>query len=397
MDLDYRTSRVTSDLPAAAGTHLFDRGFSWDEASRIGSTTDYASAALNGTYGYDTLDRLTSASQGTNAWGFTFDAVGNRLTSTVNAATTTYGYFTGSHRLQSLTGAQVKTYAFDAAGNMASDGTATWTYGGNNRPTQVTAAGTTTQFSINALGQRVRKATGTTGTRFVHDEAGRLWGEYSDTGALISETIWLEDLPVALIRPVAPTGWEVFYVHADHLGTPRMITRPADNAIVWRWDNAEPFGNSQPDENPSGLGAFAYNLRFPGQYFDSETGTHYNYARDYDTAIGRYIQSDPIGLEGGINTYFDAETGTHYNYFRDYDPAIGRYIESDPIGLRGGINTYAYVRSRPLNLIDRLGLRAQMCCKMIVRRPRSSPRARGRFDMSSWPALGGAATKSRER
>lgn len=65
---------------------------------------------------------------------------------------------------------------------------------------------------------------------------------------------------------------------------------------------------------------FTYNLRFPGQYFD-------------------------------------AETGKHYNYFRDFDPAIGRYTESDPIGLRGGLNTYGYVRANPLGLIDPLGLR----------------------------------------
>ncbi len=70
----------------------------------------------------------------------------------------------------------MKSYTFDAAGNMTSDGTATWTYGGHNRPTQVQVGGTTTTYSINALGQRVRKATGSSATRFVHDEAGRLLG-----------------------------------------------------------------------------------------------------------------------------------------------------------------------------------------------------------------------------
>jgi RHS repeat-associated protein len=54
--------------------------------------------------------------------------------------------------------------------------------------------------------------------------------------------------------------------------------------------------------------------------------------------------------------YYDAETGTHYNYFRDYDPAIGRYIESDPIGLLGGVNTYAYVKNDPIKRIDPKGL-----------------------------------------
>ncbi|MGP1666928.1 MAG: RHS repeat-associated core domain-containing protein [Rhodanobacter sp.] len=54
--------------------------------------------------------------------------------------------------------------------------------------------------------------------------------------------------------------------------------------------------------------------------------------------------------------YFDKETNTHYNYFRDYDPAIGRYLQSDLIGLRGGINTYGYVGADPLGAIDSEGL-----------------------------------------
>jgi RHS repeat-associated protein len=114
------------------------------------------------------------------------------------------------------------------------------------------------------------------------------------------------------------SGSTLYYVHADHLNTPRLITNQSQQA-VWRWDLGEPFGLTPPDENPSGLGTFSYYLRFPGQYFDKETNTH-------------------------------------YNYFRDYDPAIGRYVQSDPIGLRGGLNTYAYVEGNPLNLTDLFGL-----------------------------------------
>ena len=60
--------------------------------------------------------------------------------------------------------------------------------------------------------------------------------------------------------------------YANHLGTPRAITRPSDNQVVWKWDNIDPFGANAPNENPSGLGSFSFNLRFPGQYFDQETG-----------------------------------------------------------------------------------------------------------------------------
>ena len=118
----------------------------------------------------------------------------------------------------------------------------------------------------------------------------------------------------------------MYYVHADHLGSPRAITRPANDAIVWKWDNTEPFGANAANENPSGLGAFRYDLRFPGQQYD-------------------------------------AETGTSYNYFRDYDPAVGRYLQSDPIGLRGAINTFLYVSGAPLRWIDPRGLRVFACTR----------------------------------
>jgi RHS repeat-associated protein len=103
------------------------------------------------------------------------------------------------------------------------------------------------------------------------------------------------------------TSTTIFYVQPDHLDTPRSIANQTP-ATVWKWDNADPFGGNAANANPSGLGAFTFNLRLPGQYFDSETNTHYNYFRDYSPDTGRYIESDPIGLEGGVNLFVYSES-----------------------------------------------------------------------------------------
>ena len=96
---------------------------------------------------------------------------------------------------------------------------------------------------------------------------------------------------------------QLLYIHADHLNTPRMVTN-GSGTPVWRLDQTEPFGDNLPNEDPDGNSILGHlPLRFPGQYFDKETNLSYNYFRDYDPSIGRYVQSDPIGLDGGINTY----------------------------------------------------------------------------------------------
>ena len=94
----------------------------------------------------------------------------------------------------------------------------------------------------------------------------------------------------------------LYYLHNDHLGIPRAVSDEGQQ-VVWRW-TSDPFGNGLPEEDPDGNGQrFTLNLRFPGQYYDEESGLHYNYFRYYDPSTGRYITSDPIGLDGGLNTY----------------------------------------------------------------------------------------------
>jgi RHS repeat-associated protein len=86
-------------------------------------------------------------------------------------------------------------------------------------------------------------------------------------------------------------------VHSDHLNAPRVVLDAA-GALRWTW-LGDPFGYGPPNTNPSGLGAFEFKLRLPGQYRDSEGGLAYNWHRFYDAGNGRYVQSDPIELAGG--------------------------------------------------------------------------------------------------
>lgn len=291
--------------------------YSYDDAFRITSITDATDPTLSQSYGYDLLDRLTSATGSSLNQSWTYDASGNRLTQGGSQAST-YTVSPNSNRLTGISGALTRTYSHDNAGNITTDGSATFTYNDAGRMVSATKAGATSTYALNGLGQRVRKTTSGVSIYFVYDEAGHLIGEYDSAGNLIAETIWLDDIPVAVLKPNGSGGVNLFYVHTDHLDTPRRITRPSDNAIVWRWDS-DPFGTMPANENPSGFGVFNYNLRSPGQYYDPETGLH-------------------------------------YNYFRDYDPATGRYVQSDPIGLGGGLNTYAYVLANPISFIDPLGL-----------------------------------------
>ncbi|HHJ15488.1 MAG TPA: hypothetical protein ENJ80_02205 [Gammaproteobacteria bacterium] len=95
---------------------------------------------------------------------------------------------------------------------------------------------------------------------------------------------------------------QVYYVHNDPLGTPQVLTDES-GTVVWKADY-DPFGKATVDEDPDGDGnPVTLNIRFPGQYFDREAGLYYNAARYYDPNTGRYLTSDPIGLESGLNTY----------------------------------------------------------------------------------------------
>jgi RHS repeat-associated protein len=261
-------------------------------------------------FGYDGLNRLIEARDGsTNAvlQGYGYDPTGNRTSATVNGMTTPYVYAATSHRLSQV-GADVRAY--DSNGNttsMAGPVAKHFVYGDHNRMTEYREGATVKmRYAYNGRGEQVRKSAGTLDTYTLYDEAGQWLGDYGDT-ASVQQTIWLGDLPIGLFVGDG-NGQKLFYIQPDALGTPRVVIDPssgANGATIWRWElTGEAFGNTAPNEDPDGDATpFVFDMRFPGQRFDRASGLNYNYFRDYSPGDGRYVQSDPIGLSGGISTY----------------------------------------------------------------------------------------------
>ena len=185
----------------------------------------------------------------------------------------------------------------DATGNLTRDSkNRVYEYDGFGRLAKITGnEQSIASYSYNALNQRVRKETSQEITTYVYDLQGQLLQESTrnkQRTATQSSTIsyvWLGNQPVAQIT-ASETSENTTYITSDHLNTPRAAY-DQEKTQVWQW-NSDAFGAEQPSGNA------AINLRFLGQYFDHETGLHYNWHRYYNPETGRYITSDPIGLKG---------------------------------------------------------------------------------------------------
>jgi RHS repeat-associated protein len=310
-DLQYR---VTSLQTGA----LQDLTYIPDPNGNVQDIVDNLDPNKNKSYSYDSVNRLGGA---TGPWGtlsWTYDDVGNRLTYTDGSGTTNYSYFTDTNRLQDLTGATSKTFSYTNTGNTETEDTRQYIYNENNRLTQVSDGGVIGDYAFNGYGERVIKSVQGTTTIFNYDKDGNLIAE-SD-GVNSQEYIYLGSAPIA-----KASGNDLFFIHRDHLDTPQVMTN-AGGASVWDID-VRPFGDR---ETMTGMATL--NLRFPGQYYDDETGLNYNYFRSYDPIVGRYLEADPIGLLGGINPYV--------------------YVMSDPINyfdLRGLVKVSQHIKITPTN------------------------------------------------
>ena len=358
--------------PDAVQGSALDYDFSTNE---VGNITQVASAS-EGTQnlGYDRLDRLNEVRDQNAALieAFTYDATGNRLSHSValpagsTPTVTSYTYPGTSHRLTQVGSA---ARSFDAVGNTLSGvpgfETDTASFDARNRLTTIGTGGSAQQrANYNGRGERVLASSGApapalpsasgdwatggiTGT--LYDESGQVISKLVSGSALrFEEIVWIDNTPVGRVLSSTTEAQEVYAIHSDHLNTPRALAsaqvqnhQPA-GTVVWRWklnqhtaSGSNAFGAQGATEDADGNGSVVkFDLRFPGQQWD-------------------------------------AAVGLHYNYFRDYEPGTGRYVESDPIGLGGGLSTFGYANANALQYIDDLGLDAT--ATLVFPRPMPLP------------------------
>ena len=296
-DYDLTGRNFKYELTNSSDVSLLGKDYYFDLNSNITTINDIINSTLNRTVNYDNIDRITSSVSNSITQSFTYDLNSNRLSKNDNGTNVTYTISSTNNRLNSVGGT---SYTYDNAGNPTAIGSTTFGYNLANRLVSVNS-GNLANYYHNALGQRVRKLVSSNNTYFMYSEDGKLLGEYDNSGNLIREYIYLGDKIVAVVK--GTTGNELYYVIPDHLNTPRKVINSSNGNIIWSWES-KPFGDDLPNEdvdNDSNL--FTMPIRFPGQYYDSEVGYNYNYFRTYNSDTGRYLQSDPIGLEGGLNTY----------------------------------------------------------------------------------------------
>ncbi|HEV2721302.1 MAG TPA: RHS repeat-associated core domain-containing protein, partial [Thermoanaerobaculia bacterium] len=341
---DSRFRPVENKLTRAAAT-LADYRYVEDAAGNIVQIHDLADATYNRDFGYDDLNRLTTANSGTSLWGsstYNYDAMGNMTSLQLGARSLTFSYVGTTPKLQSVTGSSSQLMTYDQAGNE----TSAVAYNARNLLLRI---GTppfdqSIVYSYDGRGVRVG-ALMSIYPRTPSPQPHRNW-VYSHELHLLAQTdwishitlggqfegtdyIWFEDTPVAQAstNPALPLR----YTFADHLGTPILQTDPSAT-IVWRAEY-EPFGSVWSYRAGSATDQI---LRFPGQ------------------------ELSDFGSDDG--------TGQSYNIFRWYRSGWGRYTQPDPFGLFGSMNLYSYANGDPVLAIDLLGLKVYQCF-----RPLSNP------------------------
>ena len=353
----------TYEMKDAAGQLIASGDYQYDKVNNIDQIVTEADIK---DYGYDDLYRLTNATftEGaatTNLESYGYDGVGNRLT----AANDPVWLYNGKNQLISH---ENTTYEYDLNGNRSkktillpdtSTDETNYIYNPEERLVRVEdgSGSAIGEYYYDPFGLRLKKVAGGATTYFLYNGEG-LAAEYDATGALIAEYQYGPNKPWMTDPLLQKRDGVYYYYQTDHLGTPQKLLAKNGN-VVWQGEYSS-FG-----EVTESVNTVTSLLRFPGQYEDGETGTFYNYFRDYDSSAARYVQTDPIGVSGGLNRYVYA-----------LQSPISRIDELglSPALLIGPVFDYAHGRScewlsEQMDLYDRSAeARSERTIKELVRR-----------------------------
>lgn len=266
-----------------------------DEAGRIGRTQ----GAANRAFRYDAEGRVIGMADAfggdSHAIGFAYDEAANPLRRVVQGRASRYEVDPASNRILAevrLDGGRIE-YAYDAAGRLTQRGELRLEYDGMGRLARVADGGKAlAEYRYNALGERIKKVTFGNGdiTRYFLYESGEIVAEATVGAEDLRQYVWLDARPVALLE-----GDAVYALHTDWRGETVAAT-DARRAVVWR-------ANEGAVTSAAIESGFDIPLRGSSQYFDRETGLHYNLSRYFDPQTQRFVTPDPIGQAGGLNLY----------------------------------------------------------------------------------------------
>ncbi|MCG8064892.1 MAG: DUF2235 domain-containing protein [Candidatus Thiodiazotropha endolucinida] len=297
--------------------------YQYDDQGRI-TGIDYNGILQN--YDYDLFGRLTRAETNLGSYRYDYDSLDNRTykehadqDGNIITQENRYPDLGEGNRLLSQQNGESQAYRYNASGSPEQVGERRYEYDAHQRPIRLYRIDQknpdqktlVAEYAYNRFGERIKKVVYTNSKRpkvtyYLYD-SHQLTAEADGSGKINAHYLYQQHRPIIKME-----GKIAYAIHTDHLGAPRAVT-DEDQQTVWSADYS-PFGLIQIEQQ-----AITLNLRLPGQYEDQESGTYYNYQRDYD-------------------------------------PNTGRYLTSDPIGLKGGLNTYAYVAGDPISAIDPLGL-----------------------------------------
>ena len=303
----------TGTVDAPNGAQLMDFQYVY---GATGNTSTRTTEDGQIQYAYDKLDRVVTATPplalqnapfGLPAEQYGYDGVNNRVSSAHQPGVWTYN--ADNQLLTYGSGAAAQTYQYDNNGNLrvrltgdpsSPAITRTFSYTASGRLSQVQDNGTTVAtYKYDPMGRRMYQQTLSSTLWFQYSDEG-LIAEFSESGSPTRTYGWRPDgvwgSGPLWMADINGTGWTVHTYQNDVVGTPQRL---ANTQGVPTWKGvSEAYGRTV--EVSSGV---QNKLRFPGQREDSDTGLVYNYFRDYDPSIGRYIEGDPLGLDAGINLY----------------------------------------------------------------------------------------------